>query len=243
MEAVKDIVFKRVQGVDYSMIKNDLKMFNIFLAVDGVRSVEAIAKEDIYELDYLFPIIDKMEKMGLLVPIDGTSDGIGVEDYLVPLGDTICNLPKEFLTGIDAVDQQHQRLVDMVNQLDTVRKANYRSSDEKQKAVGDIVGEMVDYTISHFAFEESLQEDAGYEFFHAHKQIHELLIQRAGDYKERWAAGEDIADELYSVLSRWLFNHIRNDDRAFAPAVLKRMKELNKSNKNWLSQLVKRFFK
>lgn len=239
MDAVKDIVFKRVTGVEYSMIRNDVKLFNIFLSIDGQRSVKTIAKEDAYDLDYLFTNIDKMEKMGLLIPVDGAVS----EDLDTPFDETFCTLPKEFQTGIDAVDKQHQRLVEMVNQLDDVRKAAYVTKDHKQRAVGEVVAEMIDYTISHFAFEESLQEDAQYKYFHAHKRIHALLIQRAGEFKERWASGEDIADELYSVLSRWLFNHIRNDDRAFAPAVIKRMKELDKSNSGWLGQLLKRFFK
>ena len=239
MGVLEEIVFKRVQGVEFSMIKNDLKLLNIFLACDGKRSVKTIANDDAYDLKYLSTSIDKMEKMGLLVPIDGAING----DVQSSNKNNFCNLPKEFQTGISAIDGQHQRLVDMVNQLDDVRKTPYKSIKDKQSAVGEVVTEMVDYTISHFAFEESLMEDAGYEFYNAHKRIHELLIQRAGEYTERWSSGEDIADELYSVLSKWLFNHIRNDDRAFAPSVLKRIKERSKSNSNWLAQLLTRFFK
>ena len=238
MDGLGDIVFKRVQGVEFSMIKNDLKLLNIFLACDGERSVKTIANDDAYDLKYLSTSIDKMEKMGLLVPIDGATSG----DVQTSYEQTFCNLPKEFQTGISAVDGQHQRLVDMVNQLDDVRKIQYQTINDKQAAVGEVVAEMVDYTISHFAFEESLMEDAGYEFYNAHKRIHELLIQRAGEYKERWSSGEDIADELYSVLNKWLFNHIRNDDRAYAPSILKKMKERGKSNGNWLAKMLTRFF-
>ena len=183
MDKVKDIVFRRVDGVDYAVIRNDVKMFNIFLSVDGRRSVNVISDEDAYDPDYLFSAIDKLEKMGLLVPIDGTTP----QSIETPDDDiSFCNLPKEFMTGIKPVDHQHQRLVDMVTQLDDVRKAYYQSLDQKHKAVGDVVSEMIDYTISHFAFEESLMEDAHYQFFNAHKRIHALLIQRAGEYKKRW---------------------------------------------------------
>ena len=239
MEGVRDIVFRRVEGVDYSMIRNDIKMFNIFLSIDGKRSVNAISQQDAYDPEYLFSAVDKMEKLGLLVPVDGADRQLFEKDY----DEAFCNLPKEFQTGIKAVDNQHQRLVDMVTQLDQVRKTSYPSMDKKQNAVGNVVSEMIDYTISHFAFEESLMEDAQYKFFAAHKRIHELLIKRAGEYKERFASGEDIADELYDILYRWLFNHIRNDDRAFAPSVKKRMAELDKANRGWLGQLLKRFFK
>ena len=221
------------------MIRNDVKLFNIFLSIDGKRSVNVISQEDAYEPEYLFSAIDKMERMGLLVPVDGADS----EVYETPYGASLCNLPKEFLTGIEAVDNQHQRLVDMVSQLDELRKTSYPTVEKKHETVGSVVSEMIDYTISHFAFEESLMEDAQYKFYNAHKRIHEMLIKRAGEYKERWISGEDIADELYDVLSRWLFNHIRNDDKAFAPAVIENMAALDRVNSGWLAVLLKKFFK
>ena len=238
MAEISGIVFKRVEGVDYSIIRNDIKMFNIFLSIDGRRSVKTIAREDAYDEGRLFSDIDKLEKMGLLVPIDGAQK----QDDDTPYGTSFCNLPKEFRTNIEAVDNQHQRLVDMVTQLDDVRKTSYASAEEKQRAVGNVVSEMIDYTISHFAFEESLMEDAQYKFYHAHKRIHALFVKRAGEYKDRWVAGENILDELYDVLNRWLFNHIHNDDRAFAPVVIKHMATMGRSGHSWISQLFKRFF-
>lgn len=238
MNDMKDIVFKRVEGVDYSIIRNDVRKFNIFLSVDGKRSVNVIAKEDAYDSDYLFSTIDEMERMGLLVPLDGA----GRQEAETPFGTSFINLPKEFLTGIEAVDLQHQRLVNMVTELDDVRKTAYPTEDQKHNAVGGVVSEMIDYTISHFAFEESLMEDAGYQYYHAHQRVHALLIKRAGEYKERWQSGEDIADELYDVLSRWLFNHIRNDDKAFAPVVKKNMVALGRVDSGWVAKMLKRFF-
>lgn len=239
MDVVEDIVFQRVYGANYAKIKDDLKIFNVFFAIDGQKPIKTIAHENGYDLEYLSPIIHELERLGLLIPKDGASGRQVQDDF----DDIPFTLPKEYRTGIHAVDQQHQRLVNMVNVLDEVRKAFYQNFGQKQRAVGDIVTEMVEYTISHFAFEESLQKDANYKYFHAHKRIHALLVQRAGEYKERWASGEDIADELYDVLSRWLFNHIRNDDCAFAPAVKARMKELDKQSAGWIGQLLKRFFK
>ena len=235
----KNIVFKRVDGVNYSVIKNDLKTFNVFLSIDGTRSINDIAQEDLYDPDYLISEVDKMEKMGLLMAVDGAKK----QDSWKTYDEVFCNLPKEFLTGIEAVDHQHQRLVNMVTELDDTRKTTFPTPDQKQSAVGAIVSEMVDYTISHFAFEESLMEDANYEFFNAHKSIHQLLIKRAGEYTERFKSGEDIADELYEVLSRWLFNHIRNDDRAFAPVVKEHMAAMGMADSGWLTKLIHRFFK
>jgi hemerythrin len=45
------------------------------------------------------------------------------------------------------------------------------------------------------------------------------------------------------VLSRWLFNHIRNDDKAFAPVVKKNMAAMDRVDSGWVAKMIKRFFK
>jgi hemerythrin len=151
----------------------------------------------------------------------------------------------ELNTGIEVVDNQHKRIVDMINQLNRVRQAHRQNKKAKMEAVGNVVGEMVDYTLSHFAFEEALMEDAGYQFTRAHKRVHELFVKRVSEYQTRFQGGEDIADELHGLLSRWLFNHIRNDDAAYAPAIKASMGMLarDKGEGGWLSRKLKQFFK
>ena len=63
---------------------------------------------------------------------------------------------------------------------------------------------MVDYTLSHFAFEEGLMEDAGYEFLRALKRVHELFVKRAAELQAKFKAGNDMSHELHDLLSRWL---------------------------------------
>jgi len=233
-----NVVLKRVIDSDIKRIRGNIRLINVFLVMDGKKSIQTIADEYKYDIDDLVAMVDQIEKLGLLVPVDGAQ----IEFSRTPSQALVVNLPAEFRTGIDTVDKQHERLVEMVSQLDKVRKTNYEKIDQRRAAIGNILSEMIDYTISHFAFEEALMEDANYEFFSAHKRIHKLLVMRAGEYKKRFDADEDIVDELHDVLKRWLFNHIRNDDKAFAPIVIKKLK-LNKSRQSWLSGLLKRFFR
>ncbi len=238
MNELTDIVFKRVDGKGFSNVREDIALFNVFMAIDGRRSVKTIAGDDDYEIDSLASKVNQLEKLGLIVPVDGAV----IEDNAILSQKFFSQLPPEFYTGIDAVDTQHQRIVDMVNQLNMVRKANYKDAMQKNKAVGDVIAEMIDYTLSHFAFEEELMENAEYMFYKAHKRIHNLFVQRAMEYKERFVSGEDIADELYDTLTRWLFNHIRNDDKAYAQAVKMSLKKLGRSKYGWLGRMIKKFF-
>ena len=107
-----------------------------------------------------------------------------------------------------------------------------------------VIDELVDYTLSHFAFEEELMEEAGYPFSAAHKRVHEVFTKRVSEYRLRFEAGEDIVDDLRSMLSRWLFNHIRNDDKAYADSVKRHLNHFVREHQQggWLSRTVKRLF-
>lgn len=141
-------------------------------------------------------------------------------------------------TGIDIIDAQHQRIVEMINRLHVTHRTTERM------AVGEVIDELVDYTLSHFAFEEELMEEAGYPFCAAHKRVHEVFTKRVSEYRMRFQAGEDIVDDLRSLLSRWLFNHIRSDDKAYADSVKRHLNVFVRTHQdgNWITRTVRRLF-
>ena len=143
----------------------------------------------------------------------------------------------ELDTGIEVIDAQHRRIVELINRLHEIQ-------GQDRKAVGVVIEELIDYTASHFAFEESLMEEAGYQFGRAHKRIHDLFVKRVYDCRARYAAGEDIAGELQELLSRWLFSHIKEEDAGYVGSVRMQMQSLasDHSSGGWLSRSMKRFF-
>lgn len=142
-------------------------------------------------------------------------------------------------TGIEVIDQQHRRIVEFINHLETTQRSR------KKEAIRQVVEDCFDYTLSHFAFEESLQEEAGYVYCKPHKKVHELFIRRLSEYKERMNNGEDIGGELHQLLCRWLVSHIKRDDADYVGAVKENMislagkREEKKETKGWFA----RFFK
>lgn len=145
----------------------------------------------------------------------------------------------ELDTGIDVIDGQHRRIVDMINQLDAARRA------PGAEDVSLVLDELVDYTLSHFAFEEALIEEAGYAFTAAHKRVHALFAKRVDDYRLRYQAGEDIVAELHSMLARWLFNHIRGDDKAYSHTIKQHLNVFARQHEHggWLRRNLVRFFR
>lgn len=141
-------------------------------------------------------------------------------------------------TGIDVIDDQHRQIVALINQLYDARQSHNRA------LVGEVIDGLVEYTISHFAFEESMMEDVNYEFVRPHKKVHELFVRRVADFQTRFKQGEEVSDELHGLLARWLFNHIRHDDAAYVTAVKKDAQQLvqNKEEGGWLARSLGRFF-
>lgn len=119
----------------------------------------------------------------------------------------------ELDTGIAEIDVQHKRIVDYINRLHELKDTHDRD------VLGDVIAETVDYTISHFAFEESMLENAGYMFAGPHKKVHELFTRKVAEMQSRFDSGEDVTNELHGMLSRWLFNHIRNEDHGYIDSV------------------------
>jgi len=141
-------------------------------------------------------------------------------------------------TGIKVIDNQHRRIVEMINHLHDAMEHRDR------REISDILDELVDYTLSHFTFEESLMEDAGYEFTRAHKRVHEVFVKRVSEYRLRFRTGEEIGNELLHTLSHWLFNHIRNDDKAIVDSVRRHLHAVGteEHGSGWLARSLRRFF-
>lgn len=140
-------------------------------------------------------------------------------------------------TGIDIIDKQHMVIVDYINNLENAHLT------KNKDAIKKVLDDLVEYTLSHFAFEENLQEEAGYKFCKPHKKVHELFIRRVDEYLERYKNGEDVTAEIHKMLSSWLINHIKRDDADYVTAVKTNMLQLiaeheKKKDVGW----IKRFF-
>lgn len=143
----------------------------------------------------------------------------------------------EFEIGINVIDAQHRRIVSYINTL-----ADVEGKVDRQ-AIAVVIDALVDYTYSHFAFEEALMEEADYEYLSVHQQTHDAFTRRISDLHQRFKDGKDVSSELGELLQTWLIDHIQSDDQSYAPKVREQYKLLdNKSNGSWISKTVSRFF-
>lgn len=144
---------------------------------------------------------------------------------------------EKYELGISVIDGQHKRIVDYINKLADL------GPDASSEDISEIVDSLLDYTYSHFAFEEALMEEAGYEQLNFHQQTHEKFTNRIKDLHGRFCEGESVNEEIGELLKNWLLNHIMEDDRSYAPVVKQNISE-NEGNTegNWITNSIRRFF-
>ncbi len=118
----------------------------------------------------------------------------------------------ELSVGIEMIDKQHKILIRAINLLAMAVKHNSSHS-----LMSDIFRTLVDYTDTHFAYEEELFDRFGYPETEDHKAKHRALLHKVVDLKARWDAGESqIGPEVLKFLVDWLRNHILGSDKKYS---------------------------
>jgi len=145
---------------------------------------------------------------------------------------------RDLNTGVEVIDSQHQRIVHYINLLEEAHQQN------NPQLVGAVLVDLSDYTLSHFSFEESLQEELGYMYAKQHKAVHDMFIKRLAGYQQRHNAGESVAGQLHGMLSTWLIHHIKRDDMAYVAEVGAKATQVTQDKREggWFSRSIQRFF-
>ncbi len=139
-------------------------------------------------------------------------------------------------TGISVIDEQHKRIVFFINELEK------SSLSGNQEDIRQVMAGLVDYTVTHFEFEEELQEKASYPFIKAHKRVHDIFRKRVAAFVDRAKLGEDVVPELLPMLKVWLSSHIKGDDRDYIDAVKAFMGGGSPENSTWVASALERLF-
>ncbi|MGE5492430.1 MAG: bacteriohemerythrin [Actinomycetota bacterium] len=121
------------------------------------------------------------------------------------------NWSETYHVGIQEVDEQHQVLVSLLNQLhEAIRGRRGKAASR------EILDHLAEYTRTHFLLEESLMRLTHYPGFEIHKQQHEDLIRQVQDLQYKLdEENATITFELLHFLKNWLTQHINDSDKRF----------------------------
>ena len=126
----------------------------------------------------------------------------------------LMNWTEKLSVGVAVIDDDHKKLVAMVNGLYDAMQAG-RGKD----TLGQILDDLVQYTKVHFAREEKFFAQTGYPGALLHKQEHDALTGQVVDVQHKYAAGASatLSLDVLHFLKDWLIQHIQGSDQKYRP--------------------------
>ena len=119
----------------------------------------------------------------------------------------------EYSVNIREIDDQHKRLVDLINELHEAMV-----QQKAKEVLGGVLSKLVNYAASHFAAEEKLMEGNGYPEFAEHKSKHVAMTAKVLALQKDWQAGKAaLGIEVSQFLRDWLDKHILGTDKKYTP--------------------------
>jgi hemerythrin len=117
----------------------------------------------------------------------------------------------QFLSvNVAAMDQQHKKLLQLINDLQ-----ESMTQGKGDQVVGNILGQLVSYTKSHFADEEILMAKHSYPGLPAQKTSHAQFTAKVIESQQKLGRGEKPGVDLLLFLGRWLVEHIKGADKQY----------------------------
>ena len=124
----------------------------------------------------------------------------------------LLNWQSNYTVNVCEIDKQHQKLIEMINNLHDGMKAG-----KGKEVLGDILANLVKYTEFHFKYEEKLFKQYVYPETLAHKRQHSDLVNQVQNYKKSFESGESVLSmEIMSFLKVWLMDHIVGSDKKYS---------------------------
>lgn len=115
----------------------------------------------------------------------------------------------EFNTGVKIIDEQHHKLIEMINDYgqDLVAGLGF-------KKIEIILGEMAAYAKVHFKTEEGLMIKHEFPGYQQHKIVHDSFKRQLVEYIMRYQQGDVfLGREVHRYLREWFVEHIMNQTK------------------------------
>jgi hemerythrin len=116
-----------------------------------------------------------------------------------------------FSVGVDLLDEQHKRIVGMINRLISDSEATVHS-----ETISELLDGLTKYGSDHFRTEEQLLEEYGYPDLARQKQEHKAYRIKVVAFCQATIGHEDsVPGELLEFMRGWWMNHILETDMKY----------------------------
>lgn len=116
--------------------------------------------------------------------------------------------------GIAACDEDHEKIIDMINQLYDGIQAGH-----SKEVLGDVLDKLIAYASEDFKREEEFFEQTGYPDADAHRIKHQEFTKYIFEIQKQFKAGtsDTLSDDVMGFLLNWVVQHIITEDKKFMP--------------------------
>lgn len=113
------------------------------------------------------------------------------------------------LTHIADIDEEHKKLIDIMNKLHEAFHSKESAGVEKESLVG-----LIEYTDYHFSNEVNLMKKYDYPDMEQHIELHKEFTGKLKDLCNKHLVEKvEVIHEIILFLTSWFFNHIMEVDK------------------------------
>ncbi len=114
----------------------------------------------------------------------------------------------EYSVGVASMDDEHREMIGLINDVYVKLGAATDAA-----TIENCLEEIFTTISMHFALEERIMRDSGYEEYEDHKDDHEELLDEIRDLMDEFVADTDKGAKLLEQrLSAWFSNHFASFD-------------------------------
>ena len=115
--------------------------------------------------------------------------------------------------GVERIDKEHRTLIDLINLLNSEMIAG-KSKD----VLETVFTKLIDYTKSHFTYEESILRTHAYPALPTQNKEHVGFTQKVIELQANFKSSKGgLGAPVLAFLSNWLVTHILKQDMAYKP--------------------------
>ena len=124
---------------------------------------------------------------------------------------------KEYHIGIPELDEQHETLFTLLDNIAEVTPDPYKPlDDDEADSLVDALGELREYALLHFRTEEDCMEEAGYPGLDEQEEAHARFIADLTRMEAEVMNGTAMpAIKIRNFLHDWLREHLAELDKTF----------------------------
>lgn len=117
-----------------------------------------------------------------------------------------------FSVGIPSIDQQHMKLIDIINQVEESLIAGGDSAN-----LVEAIQSLSAYVSEHFTYEEELMGRHDFAGLSRHLHQHKYFSDKIDNIRMRLSREPEVAArDLLSFLNMWLIDHISHSDKQYS---------------------------